>query len=1368
MTYTLFSTLRLAWIAGSRARAGWLFGLGLALMGSAQASTFSASGTTLNIDLDVPSQTLTVVSTGSTYTFTLSNVANITWTGSGTGTAVAGAVLTVTPGTTYDTINLTDSATGVLINFNNSTANAYGDHFNVTLDNAPSALTFNGASSFTGAFGLSITTARRIDFASGSSLSLVNGNLTLDANTQVVPTAMTYSGIMVNNATINTTGSGITTLRARGGNGSALNFTNKGIAVIGGGSITGGTTGTMTIEGRSFAGVDGQVQGQGVFVGGRNSTTLAVSTITSNGADVSVTGYGAENTAPTIAFGAHNTGVVVGAPSPKTDAQYGKITSGGNGAVTVTGYGGTVVAPATPDYVSSNNFLQCSGVFTSGSDAMITSGGAGKVTVSGTGGGPASNNTGSVGVSVYGTANGGILGGPGASVEVTGRGSEAAGSGCRNNDGVSVYQGKIKAGVGAGTTRVTGYGGYPATGTGTSFNYGIRLSTSATITSDGSGSVTVIGNGANAGTNNAGIYAQSLSSISSGGGEVRVEGNGGGSGGSGAGTFCYGISVVTGSFITAGGTGNVTVIGRGGNNLSATAGNSNYGVQITSFGSSQTPGYITSSGGNVTVEGTGGGGSPDSPSGSASTTNYGVFVDRGSYVTAGGSGSVTVTGQGGNRSPGATGNTNIGVLVSDSHTTSTTIPKLFAYISSAGGAVTVNGTGGGPQTGTGSSNSNHGVQVTKGGTITAGGTGTVTVNGTGGSPSSDASGGTNYGVNVDGGTAPDLSKITSNNGNVTVTGTGGGKGSGVGNYGIYLNAGGKITSDGSATTVSLTGTGGDSSGGTNHGIFVTGGTSPNSSTVTSGGGAVSLNGTGGGRLTSGTNFGVGVASTGQITAGGSATLSVVGSGGNLSGTGNTNTGVNVTSAGSAITSGGGAVSITGTEGGNASVAIATSSSGSATTATNGGALTLTGNSFSLAGPVSAGASGMVNLVPRSSGVALNLGLAADTRGGPIALTSAELNQITAGTINLGNATGGSLTVSAPITLPTGSDLNVISAAGGSLTPSATGTDVTVGAGKSLSLSTISSLNLAINGKVADSGYQRLVLVGDLSLAGRTLNLSGSYTPVAGDVFTIVSATNLSGTFAGLADGSEILFNGRRLVVAYSASSVTLTDPSPVVTVAPSAATVDPGTSVSFTASATGNPAPTLQWQVSTNGGVDWNDILGATASPYTFTPSGGDTGKQFRAVFTNIFGSATSAATLLTVNVARTHQELWRFANFGSYISDASAADSADPDGDGLSNLMEYALGTDPNSSGVIPAVLALNGENLEYTYTRSTAAKDNGVTYQIEWSDTLEVGSWSTETVNQQITSTQGALETLKASVPKGSTGKRFLRLKMQAVSGN
>ena len=157
----------------------------------------------------------------------------------------------------------------------------------------------------------------------------------------------------------------------------------------------------------------------------------------------------------------------------------------------------------------------------------------------------------------------------------------------------------------------------------------------------------------------------------------------------------------------------------------------------------------------------------------------------------------------------------------------------------------------------------------------------------------------------------------------------------------------------------------------------------------------------------------------------------------------------------------------------------------------------------------------------------------------------------------------------------------------------------------------------------------------------------------------------------------------------------------------------------------------------------------------TMTLEGADAGSY-------ILTQPTITGNITAEEIIHTHQELWRFENFGSYDSVDSGADSADPDHDGLNNLLEYALGTAPNSSGVMLASLALNGANLEYTYTRSTAAKENGINYQIEWSDTLEAGSWSTETVTQEIQSTHGALETVKASVPAGSGGKRFLRLRV------
>ena len=197
----------------------------------------------------------------------------------------------------------------------------------------------------------------------------------------------------------------------------------------------------------------------------------------------------------------------------------------------------------------------------------------------------------------------------------------------------------------------------------------------------------------------------------------------------------------------------------------------------------------------------------------------------------------------------------------------------------------------------------------------------------------------------------------------------------------------------------------------------------------------------------------------------------------------------------------------------------------------------------------------------------------------------------------------------------------------------------------------------------------------------------------------------------------------------------------------------------------------VSWGYANNGGSGGPANIGALATPTlpltlhvrlaATAPSGAATG--------NLTISATDATTQTvalsgTVSAAQTytHQELWRFTNFGSYDSAGTAADDADPDGDGLNNLLEYVMGSDPNASGMPSATLALNGGNLEYTYARSTAAKDAGVTYQVQWSDTLEVGSWSTQNVTEQVTSTQGALETVKASVPIGSGGKRFLRLRV------
>jgi hypothetical protein len=93
---------------------------------------------------------------------------------------------------------------------------------------------------------------------------------------------------------------------------------------------------------------------------------------------------------------------------------------------------------------------------------------------------------------------------------------------------------------------------------------------------------------------------------------------------------------------------------------------------------------------------------------------------------------------------------------------------------------------------------------------------------------------------------------------------------------------------------------------------------------------------------------------------------------------------------------------------------------------------------------------------------------------------------------------------------------------------------------------------------------------------------------------------------------------------------------PKVTSDPAGKTVTAGESASFTAAASGVPAPTVQWQVSTNSGATFvNDTTDAGNTTGTLTVAGttvAESGQEYRAVFTNSTGEAASTAAALTVN----------------------------------------------------------------------------------------------------------------------------------------
>ncbi len=121
----------------------------------------------------------------------------------------------------------------------------------------------------------------------------------------------------------------------------------------------------------------------------------------------------------------------------------------------------------------------------------------------------------------------------------------------------------------------------------------------------------------------------------------------------------------------------------------------------------------------------------------------------------------------------------------------------------------------------------------------------------------------------------------------------------------------------------------------------------------------------------------------------------------------------------------------------------------------------------------------------------------------------------------------------------------------------------------------------------------------------------------------------------------------------------------------------------------------------------------------------------------------------------------WRQEKFGTVANTGSAADGADPDGDGLTNLWERAFNLNPlaTNPGASPAI-GTEGTDLTLTYRKSLTASD--LTFQVLWSSDLS--AWSIIGVTDTFLSTDGATETRMGRVPMNTASPLFLRLRVTA----
>jgi hypothetical protein len=206
------------------------------------------------------------------------------------------------------------------------------------------------------------------------------------------------------------------------------------------------------------------------------------------------------------------------------------------------------------------------------------------------------------------------------------------------------------------------------------------------------------------------------------------------------------------------------------------------------------------------------------------------------------------------------------------------------------------------------------------------------------------------------------------------------------------------------------------------------------------------------------------------------------------------------------------------------------------------------------------------------------------------------------------------------------------------------------------------------------------------------------------------------------------------------TAVTLTvDFAPTVTANPTDSTIDAGGNTSFAAAATGNPTPSVQWQLSTNGGAAFNNItnggvysgattlalsiVGATAAMNSY---------QYRAIFSNtLFGAgspstATTTAATLTVDFAPTvtTDPTNTTVNAGSNASFTATANDGFP----LPTTVQWQFSTNGGTNYFNATNGGIYGGVTTTTLTvLGTFAAENGYEYRAVFSNAAGLSATTT-----------------------------------------
>lgn len=224
---------------------------------------------------------------------------------------------------------------------------------------------------------------------------------------------------------------------------------------------------------------------------------------------------------------------------------------------------------------------------------------------------------------------------------------------------------------------------------------------------------------------------------------------------------------------------------------------------------------------------------------------------------------------------------------------------------------------------------------------------------------------------------------------------------------------------------------------------------------------------------------------------------------------------------------------------------------------------------------------------------------------------------------------------------------------------------------------------------------------------------------------------------------------------------------PALVAAPNNCTVTAPGSARFHAEAIGEPTPNFRWQRLATDSAEWEDLVDTAVFHGTQTsellvdvPSEVYNGDQFRCVIANGIGTGlVTPSALLSVMTSYTCFK-GRYFTAEELAEPTISGTEADPDHDGIPNLIEYALGRNPRNADAEPALTCrLDGDSVVLSYASPSNLGDADFPIRLESS--FDLKNW--EPVQPEdcvITELEPPFYGIDYTIPIQAGSPRFFRL--------